>query len=264
MPENTQIHSSASVSPKAKIGEGVVVQPFAVIEDDVEIDDGSFIGYHAILANGTRIGKDCKIFPGAVLGTVPQDLKFEGETTTIEIGDRTVIREYATLNRGTNATGKTVIGEDCLLMSYVHVGHDCLIGNKVVISNTVQIAGHCEIGDHVVMGGMTGLHQFVRIGRHAMVGAMQKTVHDIPPFVMTAKDRFEGLNVIGLRRRGFENETIRQLRGAYRIIFQSGLLVKNAIEEVKKSCEMIPEIEEIVSFFEGSAKRKFIRPYSAH
>jgi len=264
MPENTNIHPLASVSPKAKIGKGVVIEPFAVVEDDVEIGDGAKIGYHTIIASGARIGNECRIFPGAVIGTEPQDLKFKGEKTTIEIGDRTDIREYATLNRGTHATGKTVIGSDCLIMAYVHVGHDCEIGDHVVISNSVQIAGHCEIGNHVVMGGMSGLHQFTRVGRHAMVGAMQKIVHDIPPFVMSAKDRFEGLNVIGLRRRGFDNQTITELRNVYRIIFQSGLLVKNAVEEVKNTCKMIPEVEEIVTFFEGSAKRKFIRPFSAH
>jgi len=257
----TDIHPLACVSPNAKIGAGVQIKPFAVIEDDVEIGDGSIIDPHAVLACGTRIGKGCRIHSGAVLGTNPQDLKFRGEKTYVFIGDRTVIRECVTINLGTKASGQTRIGSDCLIMAYVHVGHDCVIGNQVIIANTVQFGGHCEVGDYAVIGGMTGVHQFVRIGSHVMLGGMTKNVHDIPPYVTTSHDRYEGVNTIGLKRRGFSSETISHLRDVYRVIFQSGLLMKNAIEKVNAEFPKTPEVEEILAFFEVDSKRKYIRPY---
>ncbi|ACF13244.1 acyl-(acyl-carrier-protein)--UDP-N-acetylglucosamine O-acyltransferase [Chloroherpeton thalassium ATCC 35110] len=257
----TKIHPLASVSSTAKIGNGVKIHPFAVIEDDVEIDDGAIIDPHAVLLSGVRIGKDCHIHSGAVLGAKPQDLKFRGEKTYVFIGDRSVIRECVTINVGTKASGQTIIGSDCLLMAYVHVGHDCIIGNHVIIANTVQFGGHCEVGDYVVIGGMTGLHQFVRVGRHVMLGAMTKNVHDIPPYVTTSHDRYEGVNVIGLKRRGYSSETISHIRDVYRVIFQSGLLIKNAVEKVKAEFPKTPEVEEILAFFEAESKRKYIRPY---
>lgn len=259
-----EIHPTAVVGPNAKLGEGVKIGPFVVIEDDVEIGDRTQVFAHAVIADGARIGKDCRIYSGAVLSTEPQDLKFEGEKTYLYVGDRTVVREYVTLNRGTKAHGKTVIGSDCLLQSYMHVGHDCEIGNHVIISNSVQMGGHCEVGDHVTIGGITGVHQFTRIGKHVMVGAVSKVVHDVPPFVLTARDRFEGLNVIGLKRRGFSDDVIKRLRETYWIIFQSGLLVKNAIEKVKAEIEPTPEVLDVIRFFETVGKRKFIRPFLSH
>ncbi|NTV46770.1 MAG: acyl-ACP--UDP-N-acetylglucosamine O-acyltransferase [Chlorobiales bacterium] len=259
-----EIHPTAIVSPNTKLGEGVKIGPFAVIEGDVEIGEGTEVFAHAVIADGARIGKNCRIHSGAVLSTEPQDLKFEGEKTYLFVGDRTVVREYVTLNRGTKAHGKTVIGSDCLLQSYMHVGHDCEIGNHVIISNTVQIGGHCEIGDHVTIGGISGIHQFVRIGQHSMIGAVTKVSHDVPPYLLVTEDRFEGLNTIGLKRRGFSDEAIKTLRETYRIIFQSGLLIKNAIEKVKSEIEPTTEVQNVLRFFEEGGKRKYIRSFLAH
>lgn len=260
----SQIHPSAIVSPKATLGDGVKIGPFTIIEDDVEIGEGTEVFAHAVIGDGARIGKNCRIYSGAVLSTEPQDVKYAGEKTYLYVGDRTIIREYVTLNRGTKAHGKTVIGSDCFFLSYVHVGHDCEVGNNVIISNAAQIGGHSEIGDHVTIGGITGIHQFTRIGKHVMIGAVSKVVHDVPPFVLTARDRFEGLNVIGLKRRGFSDETIKRLREAYWIIFQSGLLMKNAIAKVKSEIEPTPEVEEVIRFLETGGKRKYIKPFLSY
>jgi UDP-N-acetylglucosamine acyltransferase len=261
------IHSTAVIGSKAEIGQGVTVGPYAVIEDDVVIGDNTEIGPHVHIADGARLGKECKVFAGAVLATVPQDLKFEGEKTYLHVGDRTVIREYVTLNRGTRASGKTVVGSDNLIMAYVHAGHDCIIGNHVIIANSVQFGGHCEVEDYAVVGGLAGVHQFVRIGKYAMVGGISRASLDVPPYVMAGGHesfRFEGLNMVGLRRRGFSSEQIDMIRRVYRIIFQSGLLLGNALEKVETECERTPEVEEVLHFFDTStAKRKYIRPFKS-
>lgn len=261
------IHPTAVVGPTAEIGQGVTIGPYAVIEDDVVIGDSTEIGPHAQIADGARLGKDCKVFAGAVLSTIPQDLKFEDEKTYLHVGDRTVIREYVTLNRGTRASGKTVVGSDNLIMAYVHAGHDCIIGNHVIIANSVQFGGHCEVGDYAVVGGLTGVHQFVRIGKYAMVGGVSRATLDVPPFVMAGGHevfRFEGLNTVGLKRRGFSSGQIDTIRDVYRIIFQSGLLLGNALEKVEKECERTPEVDEILRFFDtSSARRKYIRPFKS-
>jgi len=262
----SRIHASAVIGPGAVLGEGVIVGPYTVIEDDVEIGEGTSIGPHVHIASGARIGSACRIHSGAVLATEPQDLKFDGEKTYLYIGDRTVIRECVTLNRGTKASGKTVVGSDNLIMAYVHAGHDCVIGNHVIIANSVQFGGHCEVGDYAVIGGLTGVHQFVRIGRFAMVGGIARASLDVPPFVMAGGHesfRYEGLNAIGLKRRGFNPETITGIKNAYRIIFQSGLLLANALEKVKSELPPEPEIIEILDFFaSGSHGRKFIRSFN--
>jgi len=259
------IHPTAVIGQSAILGEGVTVGPYTVIEDDVEIGDGTVLWPHVHIASGARIGRDCRIHSGAVLATEPQDLKFSGEKTWLYVGDRTVIRECVTLNRGTKASGKTVIGSDNLIMSYVHAGHDCVIGNYVVIANSVQFGGHCEVGDYAVIGGLTGVHQFVRIGRFAMVGGIARASLDVPPFVMAGGHdsfRYEGLNALGLKRRGFTSEKITLIKDAYRIIFQSGLLLGNALEKVKMELPLEPEILEILDFFaSGVYGRKFIRPF---
>ncbi len=259
------IHPTAVIGQSAILGEGVTVGPYSVIEDDVEIGDGTAIWPHVHIASGARIGSSCRIHSGAVLATEPQDLKFSGEKTWLYVGDRTVIRECVTLNRGTKASGKTVIGSDNLIMAYVHAGHDCVIGNHVVIANSVQFGGHCEVGDYAVIGGLTGVHQFVRIGRFAMVGGIARASLDVPPFVMAGGHdsfRYEGLNAIGLKRRGFTSEKITLIRDAYRLLFQSGLLLANALEKVKSELPQEPEILEILDFFaSGVHGRKFIRPF---
>lgn len=263
----TKIHPSAVIGADAKIADGVSIGPFTVIENDVEIGANTVIGPNVHIDNGARIGESCRIFPGAVLSAVPQDLKFEGEETFLYVGDRTVIRECVTLNRGTKASGKTVVGSDCLIMAYVHAGHDCIIGNGVIVANSVQFGGHCEVDDFAVIGGLAGVHQFVRIGRYAMVGGISRASLDVPPFVMAGgheKFRFEGLNLVGLKRRGFTSLQIDRIRAVYRILFQSGLLLQNALDKVASECEPSPERDEILGFFDvGSAKRKFIRSYKS-
>jgi len=261
------IHPTAIISPDAVLGAGVSVGPYSVIEDDVTIGSGTAVGPQVHIAAGTRIGSDCRIHTGAVLGGEPQDLKFSGEKTYLFIGDRTVIRECVTLNRGTKASGKTVVGSDNLIMAYVHAGHDCVIGSNVVIANSVQFGGHCEVGDYAVIGGLAGVHQFVRIGRYSMVGGISRASSDVPPFVMAgghASFRYEGLNAIGLKRRGFSPEKITLVRDVYRIIFQSGLLLGNALERVRSEYPSEPEVLEILEFFaSGRYGRKFIRPFSS-
>ncbi|MEI6847689.1 MAG: acyl-ACP--UDP-N-acetylglucosamine O-acyltransferase [Chlorobiaceae bacterium] len=263
---HTSIHASAVVGQSVVLGEGVTIGPFTVIDDDVEIGDGTEIAPNVYIASGARIGCNCRIHSGAVLATAPQDLKFAGEKTYLYIGDRTVIRECVTLNRGTKASGKTVIGSDNLIMAYVHAGHDCIIGNNVVIANSVQFGGHCEVGDYAVIGGLTGVHQFVRIGRFSMVGGIARASLDVPPFVMAGGHelfRYEGLNAIGLKRRGFTAEKITLIRNAYRLLFQSGLLLQNALEKVKLELPLEPEIVEILDFFaSGRYGRKFLRPFN--
>ncbi|NTW51279.1 MAG: acyl-ACP--UDP-N-acetylglucosamine O-acyltransferase [Chlorobiaceae bacterium] len=263
----SSIHATALIGSGAVLGEGVVVGPYTVIEDDVVIGDRTVIGPHVHIADGARIGNECRISSGAVLSTEPQDLKYQGEKTYLHIGDRTVIREFVTLNRGTKASGKTVVGSDNLIMSYVHAGHDCVIGNHVVIANSVQFGGHCEVGDYVVVGGLTGVHQFVRIGRYSMVGGISRAALDVPPFVMAgghASFRYEGLNVIGLKRRGFTPEQLAGIRDAYRVIYQSGLLLSNALETVKRDLPQSPEVDEILNFFASNQHgRKFLKPFKS-
>ncbi|MEI7695260.1 MAG: acyl-ACP--UDP-N-acetylglucosamine O-acyltransferase [Chlorobium sp.] len=260
------IHPTALIGQSAILGDGVSIGPYSVIEEDVEIGDGTTIWPHVHIGSGARIGKECKIYTGAVLATEPQDLKFSGEKTWLYVGDRTVVRECVTLNRGTKASGQTVIGSDNLFMAYSHVGHDCVIGNHVVIANGVPFGGHCEVADFVVVGGVSGVHQFVRIGRFSMIGALSRVTLDVPPFVMASGNesfRFEGLNSIGLKRRGFGSEKITMIKDAYRIIFQSGLLLSNALEKVKSDLPPEPELLEILDFFvSGTHGRKFIRPFN--
>ncbi len=263
----SSIHATAVIGENAVLGEGVTVGPYSVIEDDVEIGNGTTIWPHVHIASGARIGSDCKIHSGAVLANEPQDLKFSGEKTYLYLGDRNVVRECVTLNRGTMATGKTVIGSDNLFMAYSHVGHDCVIGNHVVVANCVPFGGHCEVGDYVVIGGLAAVHQFVRIGRFSMVGGVARASRDVPPFVMAGGHesfRYEGLNSIGLKRRGFSSEKITLIKDAYRILFQSGLLLSNALDQVTSELPQEPEIIEILDFFaSGRYGRKFLRPFNS-
>ena len=263
----SSIHATAVIGKSAVLGEGVTVGPYSVIDDDVEIGNGTTIWPHVHIASGARIGSDCKIHSGAVISNEPQDLKFSGEKTYLYLGDRNVVRECVTLNRGTMATGKTVIGSDNLFMAYSHVGHDCVIGNHVVVANCVPFGGHCEVGDYVVIGGLAAVHQFVRIGRFSMVGGVARASLDVPPFVMAGGHesfRYEGLNSIGLKRRGFSSEKITLIKDAYRILFQSGLLLSNALDQVTSELPQEPEIIEILDFFSsGRYGRQFLRPFNS-
>ncbi len=251
-----EIHRTALVSSKADIGNDVIIGPFSIIEDEVQIGDGSVIGSNVLIAGGTKIGKKCKIFHGAVLGTVPQDLKFGGEKTTLEIDDNTTIREFVTMNRGTTDHWKTVVGSDCLFMAYSHVAHDCTIGNNVIIANSVNMAGHVNIEDFVGIGGICPIHQFVRIGKHTFIGGGYRIPKDVPPYILAMGDplRYGGLNRVGLLRRGFSEETLRIIKKTYKIIYTSNLIVKEALKKVEDEIEAISEVKEILTFFRGSER----------
>jgi len=260
---SVQTDPRAVVSPKAQLGAGVVVSPFAVIEDDVVVGDGTWVGPHVVLFNGARIGRECKIFPGASVGAPPQDLKFKGEQTTLEVGDRTVIRECVTLNRGTAESGKTVIGSDCLFMAYTHVAHDCVVGNHAILANCVALAGHVTMGDYAIIGGLTPVHQFVSIGEHAMIGGGLRAVKDVPPYILAGQEPlcFEKLNSVGLKRRGFSDNTIALLEHAYRLLYRSNLNVTQAAERIKQEVEQVPEVQRLLDFIAAS-KRGLIPGHS--
>ncbi len=227
------------IHPDAKIAENVGIEPFCTIYENVEIGEGTWIGPHVTIMPGARIGKNCKIHPGAVISNIPQDLKFAGEDTHAIIGDRTIIREYVTINRGTIDKGRTEIGADCLLMAYVHVAHDCTIADKCILSNAVQLAGHVDIDYHVTIGGTSAVHQFVKIGQHVMVGGGSLVRKDVPPYVMAAREplEYEGVNIIGLRRRGFSNEKITHIQNIYRLLYQTGLNVGEALSTMEGTLE---------------------------
>lgn len=252
----TNIHPSAIVDTKAQIGENVTVGPFAVVESDVIIGDESIIASHVLLHSGARLGKKCRVYKGAVVGTDPQDLKYAGEKTTIEIGDNTTIREFCTLNRGTTHNYKTEIGSNCLLMAYVHVAHDCVIGNNVILANAINMAGHVTIESFASVGGMTPIHQFVRIGSYSFVGGGLRASKDVPPYILAAGEpmQYAGINKIGLERKGFSKETMHEIRQAYRLIYQSGLNVSQAIKELKKKDNLISEVKYIINFVESSER----------
>ncbi len=255
-----KIHKFAEVSPGAELGENVEIGPFAVIENDVIIGDGTIVGSSALLASGTRVGKNCKIFHGAVLGTVPQDLKFQDEKTTLEVGNNTTIREYATLNRGTTDHWKTVVGDNCLLMAYSHIAHDCSIGNNVIIANSVNMAGHVTIEDYVGVGGMVPIHQFVKIGKHTFIGGGFRVPKDVPPFILAMGEplKFAGLNSVGLQRRGFSSETIGELKSAYRIFYRSKLIVKDALQKIEDEIQPLEAVKDLITFIK-SCERGVIR-----
>lgn len=248
------LDSRAIVSAKAHLEDDVVIGPNSIVEDDVVVDVGTHIASNVLVASGTRIGKECRIHHGAVLGTIPQDLKFKGESTTLEIGDHTTIREYTTLNRGTRDRLKTTVGDHCFIMAYAHVAHDCSVGNHVVLANSVNMAGHVVIEDHVIIGGLTPIHQYVRIGGHSMIGGGFRVPKDVPPYILAGHEPmvFQGLNIVGLKRRNFPSETIDLLEKAYRILYQSHLNVTQAVERIKSELPQTQEIQHILSFVAGS------------
>jgi len=250
------ISNLAQISPKAKVGNGVTVEAFTTIYEDVEIGDGTFIGPNVTIYPGARIGKNCKIYPGAVISVVPQDLKFKGEYTTTEVGDNTVIRECVTIHRGTTDKMKTVVGKNCLLMCYVHVAHDCLIGDNVIIANYSGIAGHCIIEDWVVIEGMCGLQQFVHVGEHSFIAGMSQVRKDVPPFIRVAREplTFAGVNAIGLRRRGTTDETVKLIEDIYRNLFILNNSISNGLAIVEKEIPDCMEKQKVIAFIKKSER----------
>jgi UDP-N-acetylglucosamine acyltransferase len=255
MEPRTGVHPTAVVEEDVVLGDHVSVGPYCIVGPDVTLGDGTVLDSHVRIRN-TVVGTGCHIHHGAVLGTDPQDLKFRGEDTKLVVGDRTVIREYATLNRGTAASGQTVVGSDALLMAYSHVAHDCVIGDHVILSNAVNMGGHVEIQDWAIVGGLTAVHQFVRIGTHAFVGGASRVAKDVAPFVRAAGSPIEmvGLNSVGLQRRGFSAEARQELKRAYRIMFRSKLNVTQALERARADLEMLPEVDLFLRFFEESER----------
>lgn len=254
----------AYIHPEAKIARNVVIEPFASISKNVVIEEGTWIGSNVTIMEGARIGKNVKIFPGAVVSAIPQDLKFGGEDTTLEIGDNTVIRECVTLNRGTDATNKTVIGKDSLIMAYTHVAHDCVVGNNCILVNAVQLAGHVTIEDWAIIGGAAAVHQFVNIGAHTMVSGGSLVRKDVPPFTKVGREplSYAGINSVGLRRRGFSNEKITEIQEIYRYIFLRGLNNSKALDLVELEMQPTDERDEIINFFRGS-DRGVMKGYTA-
>src|SRR5690349_18709025 len=244
----------ASIHPDAKIGNDVIIEPFAVVRENSTIGDGSHIMSHSVIMPFSRIGKGCKIFPGAVIGAVPQDLKFVGEETTAEVGDYTTIRECVTINRGTKDKWKSVVGSHCLLMAYSHVAHDCIVGDHVILANGVQLAGHLEVGDYAIIGGLCGVQQFTRIGKHAYIGGQTAIRKDVPPFVKAAREpiSYMGINVVGLHRRNFPHHQIESISQIYHLLFVGNHSTTSGINLVK---EKIPDNEikaEILQFIQDS------------
>jgi UDP-N-acetylglucosamine acyltransferase len=251
-----EIHATAIVDPSAEIAPDASIGAYAVVGPRVVIGPGARIGPHAVVHQDTIIGEQCAIHQGVSLGNDPQDLKYNGEHSELIIGPRTVIREYCTINRGTSARGKTVIGSDCLLMAYAHVAHDCVIGDRVVIANGVQMGGHVEIQDHVTVGGLSAIHQFARIGEHAFVGGTSAVRKDVPPYVKASGNplKLYGLNSVGLQRRGFPDELRMELKRAYRLVFASDLNVRQAVERARDELQIYPEVERFLSFIEAGGR----------
>lgn len=249
------IHPTAIVEDGASLAEGVSLGPYAIVGANVSLAEGVSVGSHAIVSGATKVGRDCEIFPHAVIGGDAQDKKYAGEEAFLDIGERNVFREFATVNRGTMG-GSTVIGSDNLFMAYTHVAHDAVIGNHCVFANSANIAGHVRIEDNVVLGGLVGVHQHCRIGRCAMVGGGGMAAQDVPPFTIGQGDRARlfGLNIVGLRRNGFSLDVVNALKGAYRELFHQGLPLRIALEQVREVYAEVPEVTELVTFIEASTR----------
>jgi UDP-N-acetylglucosamine acyltransferase len=250
------ISNLAFIHPDARIGYDVTIEPFAYISGNVVIGDGTWIGPNSTIMDGARIGKKCLIFPSAIVSGIPQDLKFRGEETTAELGDNTTIRECATINRGTAAVGRTVIGTGCLLMAYSHVGHDCIIGNNCIIGNSSALAGEVNIDDWAILSGGTLVHQFTHIGAHVIIGGGSKVRIDVPPFIKADREplSYLGLNSVGLTRRGFEKERIDEIHEIYRAIYQKGMNFSQALDHVEKEFNPSPDRDYILEFIRKSER----------
>jgi UDP-N-acetylglucosamine acyltransferase len=250
------ISNLAFIHPDAKIGKDVTVEPFAYIAGNVVIGEGTWVGPNATIMDGARIGKKCRIFPSAVVSGIPQDLKFRGEESTAEIGDNTTVREGVTVNRGTAAVGRTVVGNGCLLMAYSHIGHDCNVGNNCIVGNFTGLAGEVKVDDWAILSGGSLVHQFTHIGAHVILGGGAKVRTDVPPFIKADRDplSYLGLNSVGLTRRGFEKERIDEIHNIYRVIYQSGLNISHALDRVEKEFNSSPDRDYILDFIRKSER----------
>lgn len=246
----------ASIHPNAKLGENVTVEAFAFIDDNVVIGDGSHISTHTVIYGGSTLGKNCKVFPGAVIGADPQDLKYKGENTLVNIGNNVLIRECVTINKGTKAYGKTVVEDNCLLMAYVHVAHDCHLKENCIIANAVNLAGHVILGSHVSIGGMTAIQQFVNVGDHSYITGGSLVRKNVPPYVKAAREplSYVGVNRIGLERRGFTTESINRIQDIYRILFIKGWSMSKALEHIEAASPPSPEKKSILQFIDISER----------
>ena len=260
------IHSTAIIAPTARIGKDVKIGPYCVIDDNVTIGDGCTLHAHVVISGHTTLGKGNSVFPFASLGHAPQDLKFKGEKSELVIGDNNVIREHVTMNPGTEGGGmKTIVGNNCLFMTASHVAHDCKVGNHVILANNATLAGHVVVGDHVVIGGLAAVHQFVRIGEHAMIGGLSGVEHDVIPYgsVMGERANLAGLNLVGLKRRGFDRDAIHALRNVYKQVFEDeqGTLAER-LNEVEKSYGSIAEVKQMIGFINEKSARSLCVPKS--
>ena len=250
------VHSNAIVDPNAKIGDDVTIGPFSIIEAGVSIGDRTTVGNNVTISSGTHVGKDCKIFHSASIGAIPQDLKYNNEETFLYIGDRTVIREFVSINKGTSALGKTEIGSDCLLMASVHVAHDCIVGNNVIMSNLTTLGGHVNIDDWVILSGGVLVHQFCNISKHAFIGAGALVTQDVPPFILAAGSpvEYSGINSVGLKRRGFSIDDRKELKNIYKMYFRSKNNRKENLSKIKKELALLKYTDLIVEFIENSER----------
>ncbi|HIE16520.1 MAG TPA: acyl-ACP--UDP-N-acetylglucosamine O-acyltransferase [Bacteroidales bacterium] len=246
----------AYIHPDANIADNVVIEPFVTIDKNVNIGEGTWIGSNVTIMEGATIGKNCKIFPGAVISAVPQDLKFQGEESFVEIGNHTIVREFVTINRGTKSKRKTIIGNNVLLMAYVHIAHDCIIGDNSIIVNNVQIAGEVIVEEWAILGGASAVHQFVHIGKHSIVSGGSLVRKDVPPYIKAGREplAYEGINSIGLRRRNFSNEKINEIQDLYRLIFNNGMNVTQAIQYIEANMKATPERDDILLFLKNSSR----------
>jgi UDP-N-acetylglucosamine acyltransferase len=253
---NTMIHPHTYIHPNARLATNVKIDPFTVIHQNVEIGEGTWIGSNVTIMEGARIGKNCRIFPGAVIAAMPQDLKFEGEDTIVEIGDNTTIREFVTINRGTKDSWRTKVGNNSLIMAYSHLAHDCVVGNYCVLSNNTQLAGHVEVGDWAILGGMCAVHQFVKIGQHAFVSGGSLVGKDVPPYIKAGRQplSYSGANSVGLKRRGFTIDKINHILDIYRVIYNKGMNTSQALEFLEEEFPATDERDEIVTFIRESGR----------
>jgi UDP-N-acetylglucosamine acyltransferase len=257
------IQPLAYIHPQAKIADNVVIEPFVTIHKNVEIGEGTWIGPNVTIMDGARIGKNCRIFPGAVISGAPQDLKYKGEDTTVEIGDNTTIRECVTINRGTNDRWKTKIGNNCLIMAYCHIAHDCEVGNNCIFSNNTTLAGHITVGDYVVLAGMVAIHQFCNVGSHAFVTGGSLVRKDVPPYVKAAREplSYVGINSVGLRRRGYTSDQINEIQDIYRTLFVKDYNVSAALDIIEAEKSPTEVRDEILDFIRNS-NRGIMRGFS--
>jgi len=258
----SKIHQTAVVDPGAEIGENVEIGPYSVIGAGVTIGEGTWIGPHVVLRGPTSIGRDNRIFQFASVGDEPQDKKYAGEDTRLEIGDRNTIREYCTINRGTSQDlGVTRIGNDNWIMAYVHIAHDCILGNDIIMANNATLAGHVHVGNHVIFGGFSGAHQFCSVGDHSFLGMYSGVSRDVPPYVTVSGNPGEpkGINAEGLKRRGFDRDQLRNIRNAYRLLYRSGMRLQQAIEEIGVLAQTQPELKILLDFLTHESRRSIIR-----